>query len=110
MEEDGEFLGLILADGPLPGQDFGNAPIRPFRGPGVNNWDLNVAKNVPLGSEARRLQIRCEMYNAFNHAQFQAVDTTARFNPAGEQVNGRFGQVIATRSPRIIQLAVRVQF
>lgn len=50
------------------------------------------------------------MYNAFNHAQFQAVDTTARFNPAGEQVNGRFGQVIATRSRRIIQLALRVQF
>ena len=90
--------------------DFGNAPIRPFRGPGVNNWDLNVSKNIPLGSEARRLQFRCEMYNAFNHAQFQAVDTTARFNPAGEQVNGRFGQIIATRSPRIIQLALRLKF
>jgi hypothetical protein len=90
--------------------DYGNAPVFPYRGPGVNNWDLNFAKNIPLGSETRRLQFRCEMYNAFNHTQFRAIDGGANFDASGNQVNGRFGQVTATRAPRAIQLALRVQF
>jgi hypothetical protein len=90
--------------------DFGNAPIYPYRGPGVNNWDLNFAKNIPLGKETRRLQFRCEMYNAFNHTQFRAIDGGTNFDASGNQVNGRFGQVTATRASRAIQLALRVQF
>ena len=90
--------------------DFGNAPIRPFRGPGINNWDLNFAKNFPLGKEARLLQFRCEMYNAFDHTQYQAINNTARSDPTGKQVNGEFGQLTATRFPRVVQLSVRVQF
>jgi len=90
--------------------NFGNAPIYPYRGPGVNNWDLNLAKNIPLGKESRNLQFRCEMYNAFNHTQFRAIDGSTNFDPSGNQVNGRFGQVTATRAPRAIQLALRVQF
>jgi hypothetical protein len=88
----------------------GFAPIRPYRGPGVNNWDLSLVKNFPLGSEARSLQFRGEFFNAFNHTQFQSVDGTARFDPAGQQVNGQFGQVTLTRSPRIIQLSLELRF
>jgi len=88
----------------------GYAPIRPFRGPGVNNWDLNLTKNFPLKSEARHLQLQCELFNAFNHTQYQSVDGTARFDPAGQQVNGQFGQVTVTRAPRVIELSLRFQF
>jgi len=90
--------------------DPGNAPIRPYRGPGVNNWDLNLAKNIPLGKETRNLQFRCEMYNAFNHTQFRAIDGSATFDVSGNQVNARFGQVTATRSSRTIQLGLKLQF
>lgn len=88
----------------------GFAPIRPFRGPGVNNWDLSLVKNFPLKNEARRLQFQAELFNAFNHTQFQSVDGTARFDPSGQQVNGQFGQVTITRAPRIIQLSLQLQF
>jgi hypothetical protein len=88
----------------------GYAPIRPYRGPGVNNWDLSFAKNFKIKSEARRLQFRAEMFNAFNHTQFQSVDGTARFDPAGQQVNGQFGQVTITRAPRVVQLSLQFQF
>ncbi len=71
---------------------------------------MNVAKNIPLGRETRHLQFRCEMYNAFNHTQFRSVDGGATFDPLGNQVNARFGQVTATRSSRVIQLALRLQF
>lgn len=89
---------------------FGNAASSVFRGPGINNWDLTVMKNIPVSGEARFLRLRCELYNAFNHTQYASVDNTARFDPAGNQVNARFGQVTATRSPRIIQLSLGFYF
>jgi hypothetical protein len=88
----------------------GNAPLRPYRGPGVNNFDLNVMKNFPLGTETRHLQILAEFNNAFNHTQFQTVNSNATFNPAGQQVNALFGQVTAARAPRVIQLSARFMF
>jgi hypothetical protein len=42
--------------------------------------------------------------------QFATVDATARFDAAGNQTNSRFGQVITTRAPRIMQIAMRVVF
>jgi hypothetical protein len=50
------------------------------------------------------------MYNMFNHTQFSEVDTNARFDPAGNQVNARFGEMTAARTPRIMQFALRVYF
>ncbi len=90
--------------------DAGNAPKDVFRGPGHNNWDISVVKNVPVLSEQRYLQFRWEMYNAFNHTQFSGVDSTARFDPQGNQVNARFGQVTSTRSARVMQVSLRFSF
>jgi hypothetical protein len=78
-------------------------------GPGINNWDLAVFKNFPL-RESLRFQVRGEFYNAFNHTQFSAYDSTARFDAAGNQVNSRFGQFTTARDPRIVQLAIRLSF
>jgi hypothetical protein len=89
---------------------FGNAPKDVIRGPGINNWDLSIFKNIPLGSELRVLQLRVELYNAFNHAQFSAVDTAARFSPNGNQTNLRFGQITAANPPRQMQLSARITF
>jgi hypothetical protein len=46
----------------------------------------------------------------FNHTQFSSFDATARFDANGNQVNAQFGQYTAARDPRILQLAVRLQF
>jgi hypothetical protein len=88
----------------------GNAPKDVFRGPGTNNWDLSLFKNFPLRSEKRVVQFRGEFYNAFNHTQYSGVNTSARFDTAGKQTNTQFGQVTATRSPRVIQLALTFRF
>jgi hypothetical protein len=50
------------------------------------------------------------MYNAFNHTQFSAVDSAARFDAAGRQINTRLGEFTTARSPRIVQLAIRATF
>lgn len=49
---------------------------------GTNNFDLNLTKSISLG-ETRRLELRWEALNAFNHPQFVQV-------PAN-QVNGALG-------------------
>ena len=94
---------------PLRG-DPGNAPKDVFRLPGTANYDISFFKTIPLASEKRSLQLRWEMYNAFNHTQFNSVDTTARFDAAGNQVNTRFGEVIGARNPRRMQASLRFRF
>jgi hypothetical protein len=88
----------------------GNAPRNVLRGPGVNNWDIAAFKNFPLVKERVRLQFRAEFFNAFNHTQFTAWDTTARFDAIGAQVNGSFGQATAAAAARIVQFSLRAYF
>jgi hypothetical protein len=90
--------------------DFGNAPKDVIRLPGTNNWDISLFKNIPIKSERTNFQLRWELYNAFNHTQFSGVDTTARFDAAGNQVNANFGRVTAAREPRYMQLSLRLTF
>ncbi|MBI3683167.1 MAG: carboxypeptidase regulatory-like domain-containing protein [Acidobacteria bacterium] len=88
---------------------IGNAATTLIRGPGINNWDIAIFKDFPV-REAMRFQFRWELYNAFNHTQFSALDTAARFDPQGAQVNARFGEFTAARSPRVMQGALRFYF
>jgi len=88
---------------------WGNASRDVFRGPGINNWDMSLFKNIPLG-ERFRGQLRLESYNTFNHTQFNAVNTSATFNASGAQTNGTFGQYSGAANPRQLQLAARISF
>jgi hypothetical protein len=79
---------------------------------GYMNHDITLFKNFGLGPR-RNLQIRVEMYNAFNTTQYSAVDTSAQFDFAtGEQVDTNFGRVTGVRanSNRVIQLGARFTF
>ena len=67
---------------------IGTAAKTLFNLPGLNNWDLSRFKNFWLGAnEARHVQFRWESYNTFNHTQYTSVDTGARFDAAGNQLN-----------------------
>lgn len=88
----------------------GTAAKTLIRGPGINNFDVALFKNFPI-RESIRMQFRWELYNAFNHTQFSGLDNAARFNPAnGDQANARFGQFTAARTPRQMQLSLRLYF
>jgi len=90
---------------------IGNAPKDVLRGPGINVFDVTVIKNIPIGkSDVRRLQLRFEFYNFFNHASFQGVDTGARFDAQGRQVSGTFGQYTSTLDARRIVLGAKFYF
>jgi len=88
---------------PYLGQ-MGNTRRRFFYGPGLNNFDMALQKDVTV-SEAKSIQLRVEGFNIFNHGQF--------FGPAA--VNGNissagFGQIVNADSPRLLQLAAKFVF
>jgi hypothetical protein len=90
-----------------PQRSFGNGSQRFMRNPTWSNWDMSFSKRIPLGSEQRFFQLRGELYNIWNHAEFNGYDTGARFNPAGQQINANFGAFTGTRDPRKAQLSLR---
>jgi hypothetical protein len=90
--------------------DPGNAGKYDVRNPGVNNWDTAISKNFPIKSDKRYFSLRWEAYNTFNHTQYASLNTAARFQPNGQQVNALFGQVISTRTPRVMQGSLRFTF
>lgn len=80
---------------------MGTSNHRFFHGPGINNWDMALLKNLRL-TESMSLQFRAEFFNAFNHTQFN--------NPDGEFTDSTFGLVTNARSPRIGQGAIKFIF
>jgi len=82
----------------------GSAKRRFFSGPGLDNYDMALLKNVRL-TESKSLQLRVEGFNVFNHAQFfgpQSVD--------GNIGSSTFGQVVNANPPRLVQLGVKFLF
>jgi hypothetical protein len=91
---------------------FGTARGDEFHGPGYANWDVSVYKHFPMGG-TRRLQLRVELYNAFDTRQWTTVNTNAEFDfSTGTLANpGVFGSLTGeTNSARRIQLAARFTF
>jgi hypothetical protein len=91
-----------------------------YYGPGIINWDFTVAKSFALwpGSETVKLQFRADFFNLFNDVNFA--------NPQNNQSSSSFGKITQTLGsavatavgttagplggPRLIQLALRLQF
>jgi hypothetical protein len=89
---------------------LGNAAPVIIRGPGINNWDLSLIKNI-TAHERLRFQFRASAFNIFNHTQFSAMNTSATFNPTtGQQTNSKLGTFTAARDPRQMQLGLRLVF
>lgn len=81
---------------------FGDSRRRFFHGPGLNNFDMALLKNLKF-TESESLEIRFEAFNTFNHAQFA--------NPTGEINSSEFGLVTGvSRQARILQLGARFEF
>jgi hypothetical protein len=83
---------------------LGNSKRRMFHGPGIENFDMTLEKDVHF-AESRVLALRFESFNVFNHAQF--------YGPAsvdGQIEDPAFGQIESAQAPRLVQLAARFSF
>lgn len=89
---------------------FGTSRRDIAHGPGINNTNMVLAKNIYFASDRTRyVQLRMESDNVFNHTQFTNPGTTwndkTLVNP-----NSTFGYIGGTASARLSQLAAKFYF
>ena len=88
-----------------PGMDVkGNSGPGTVRGPGQNNWNLNLAKTFKA-TEKLNVEFRAELYNLFNHTQFKEIDSTF-----STFTGTTFGWTSWAHDGRFIQFGLRLTF
>jgi hypothetical protein len=104
-------------------------PRNNVRIPSIFNNDIAMFKNFKIG-ETRGVQLRWEVFNVFNHANFDDIDGSMTFgivqvnpNPsqactvagnnctaAIRQTRSSFGTPTTARTPRVMQGSIRINF
>lgn len=84
----------------VPNQIYGNSGVGIVRGPGMVNFDFNLAKDIPI-TERVSAQFRAEYFNALNRANFGVPGVT---------IGAGFGQIVNALDARIIQFALKLRF
>jgi Carboxypeptidase regulatory-like domain len=88
------------------GAGIGNSSRNPIYGPGINNFDTALLKDIHL-TESKYIELRFEAFNSFNHAQFGA--------PVGDVNNPNFGRILSTyngggNAERLVQISGKIYF
>lgn len=97
---------------PAPGQ-WGNSPRNAYFGPGLVNWDLSIMKSMYMPfNDNQRLQVRADLFNAFNHFNFDSgLQTTIADTRDGGAPIPAAGNLTSTgESSRVIQLSLKYVF
>ena len=81
---------------------FGTCPAQLgwLRGPGYDNWDLSLQKNVQI-TERYKVQFRTDFVNAFNHVNLNAPNTG---------LGATMGQITSAQDARNIQFALKFYY
>jgi hypothetical protein len=106
VDQPGSWFNTCAFVAPPAGQ-FGDLGRNTMTGPGLENLDFSMYKNIILRKESHRLQLRGEVFNLFNHPNFDIP------NHVFEDPN--FGQVLSenaygNKPPRQIQVGVKYIF
>jgi hypothetical protein len=80
---------------------FGNEGRNVVEGPGYQQWDFSLFKDIPI-KESKRLQFRAEFFNIFNHANLRLPDNDIS--------SPNFGQIQEALPGRLVQLALKFLF
>ena len=105
------FNPAAFTSSPL-GSTAGEIGRNPFYGPGINNFDMALLKDIHM-TENKYIQLRFETYNTFNHTQFTPFSYQPNNGIGGvvADINDpRFGTVLQAASGRVIQIAGKIYF
>ncbi len=80
---------------------FGNTSKSALRGPRLFNTDAALVKNTKL-NERINAEFRAEFFNVFNNVNFGMPD--------GGLLDSSFGQITSAQDPRILQMALKLNF
>ena len=105
-----------------PAGQFGNLGRNALRGPGFAQVDFSIFKNTRI-NETQSIQLRMEIFNLFNKANFadpfaglnadplsNSLNPTASFGQSFSTVGNQLGGLLGAGGPRQIQLAIRYSF
>jgi hypothetical protein len=92
----GEFVANTIGQ-------YGNSGRNILIAPGLATVDGTLSKRFPLGSEKRALQLRWDVFNALNRANFGAPNASLAGGTS-------FGKITSAGAGRIMQVAARVEF
>src|SRR4051812_41291514 len=80
---------------------LGNSGRNILRGPGTTNFDLSAFKRFAFG-EQRWIQLRTDLFGAFNHPIFSTGNQAV--------TSSTFGQITTASGARVIQMSLQVAF
>ncbi len=95
---------------------YGNTPRNWLRQPGINNWDMGLAKNFHI-AERVSFKLAGDFFNAWNHHQY-AITTGALIGSGsggGSSISNSIssttaGQIVNAAQARVIQLSGKLTF
>lgn len=91
-----------------PAFTYGNLPRNAGRGPGFAQVDLGVSKTTQL-TERMGLQVRAELFNVFNHPNFNSPSGLLN-DPNFGKSTSTIGDLVGTGTSRQAQLALKLIF
>jgi hypothetical protein len=93
---------------------------------GMQNWDMSLFKNIPLGkNEQRYIQLRLEAFNVFNHPNFENKYYNVNVDSFPNQWNSPSDPIVVSKGanwgqyssqyggtggPRVVQLGAKIYF
>jgi hypothetical protein len=89
------------AFGPAPNDRFGNVGPGMVEAPGLQSYDLSIAKNFRM-KERYILKFQTDFFNAFNVANFTGLNTNAS--------DKAFGTLTSAYPPRNLQMQLKLSF
>lgn len=98
-----QWFNLNAFAAPVP-FTFGNGGRTNAYGPGAISMDLSILKDFPI-REKHRLQMRAELLNFINHANFGLPDLNR-----GSTTFGRISTLVEGNDSRIVQLGLHYRF
>ncbi len=84
---------------------YGNAGRDIVIGPGLDDFDATLQKEFPI-REAMKLQFRLDVFDFFNHPNFNAPVGAGRTY----STSSSFGQITSAQDPRDMQFSLRLAF
>src|ERR1700691_1543467 len=93
---------------PIPFDIPSNLLRNQFTGPGINNWDVSLAKTTVI-KENITFQLRFEFYNLFNRTQCKQPDPNIQDSLFGSSTS-QVGQNDGTTGARQVQIGAKFNF
>lgn len=104
----GPYLNPAAFAQPQPGT-YGNLGRNVFSGPGLNDFDMSLVKTQSISGD-RRLRLRAEFFNIWNHPNFANPSSTFGSGFQLTSTPDSFNPYFGNGSPRNVQLVGELEF